>query len=280
MIKAFTYGLKKGVQHWRTALIGYVFQLLLAITLGMQIYQVFEAAIGSSLELNKLMDGYNDAVISDFLNIHGASLFPLLGQLRYVVLVFLIFSIFINAGLLNALVKNVPGWNSFWEGGKTYFFRFIPVTLFFVILAASWSAVSIVPYIGYMQPSIEDFDSEKTTVFLFFVVLFIWLLGIIYLFNSSVITRIKIIKENSKVWQGIKTGLRISLRRFIPLTTVFILFVLLQLILIVVYWLAEGSSGMVSPLLIFSFFIFQQLMVLMRWMFRVAMYGGVEKLSD
>ena len=278
LITAFKYGLHKGIRHWRTALIGYVFQLLLAITLGMQVYEVFEASIGNSLELNKLMDGYHDSVVTDFLNVHGASLSPLLGQLRYVLLVFLIFSIFINAGILNALVENKPGWSSFWEGGKKFFFRFIPVNLFFLVLAVIWTAVTLLPYIGYMQPSIEDFDSEITTVYLLFVVLCIWLLGIIYLFNSSVVARLKIMSEENKIWRAIKNGLRISLRHFFSLTCVFVLFLLLQLVLIAVYWLVEGAFGMVSPFLIFVFFIFQQIMVFVRWIFRIAMYGGVKKL--
>ena len=124
LIESFKYGINTGLRHWRTALIGYVFQLLLVFTVGMQIYQVFEASIGNSLGINELMDGFDDTVVSDFIQVHGASLSPLLGQLRYLFLVYLVFSVFINAGLLFAVSEEKPGWVSFWEGGKKYFLHF------------------------------------------------------------------------------------------------------------------------------------------------------------
>ena len=244
----------------------------------MQVYQVFEASIGSSLELNKLMVGFNDTTVTDFLNVHGASLSPLLGQLRYVILAYFIFSIFINAGLLNAVAEERSGWDVFWEGGKKYFFRFLGVSLFFIILFLLWTGLTLIPYINWMQPSIEVFSSEKTTVFLLFVILFFWLLGVIYLFNASVIARLKIIKDELKNWKAIKKGMGISFRRFFSFTGLFLLFFLLQIIFIAFYWQTESMVGMTSPLLVFIFFIIQQIMVFIRWIFRLGMYAGVKKL--
>ena len=97
----------------------------------MQVYHVLEASIGNSLEINKLVETYDDTVVTDFLNEHGASLSPLLGQLRWVLLIYVLFSVFINAGLLYAVVKNKKGWKTFWEGGAAYFFRFFKVAVFF-----------------------------------------------------------------------------------------------------------------------------------------------------
>lgn len=244
----------------------------------MQVYQVFEASIGNSLELNKLLEGFNDSTITDFLNIHGASLSPLLGQLRYVILAYLLFSIFINAGLLYAVSEERSGWNVFWEGGKKYFFRFIGVSLFFLILFLLWTGLTVLPYIGWMQPSIEVFSSEIVTVYLLFVIIFIWLLGVAYLFNASVITRFKIIKEGLNNWPAIKRGMGISFRRFFSFSGLFFLFLLLQLIFIIFYWWAESVTGMTSTLLIFVFFIIQQVMVFLRWIFRLGMYAGVKYL--
>ena len=278
MITAFKYGLKIGINHWRTALIGYVFQFLLALTLGMQVFQVFEASIGSSLEINKLVEGFNDTVVTDFIHVHGASLSPLLGQVRYLLLVYLVFSVFINAGLLFSVAEEKSGWNSFWEGGKKYFFRFLGLALFFLLLAGLWSIVTLIPYIGYMQPSIEDFSSEKITVYLFFVVLFIWLCGLFYLFNASVVARLKVMMDDNTVWQGIRAGIVFSFRRFFSLTGLFFLFLFLQLIFIAAYWMAEDATGMVSSTLIFLFFILQQLLVFSRWVFRLALYGGVKRM--
>ena len=279
LIESFKYGINTGLRHWRTALIGYVFQLLLVFTVGMQIYQVFEASIGNSLGINELMDGFDDTVVSDFIQVHGASLSPLLGQLRYLFLVYLVFSVFINAGLLFAVSEEKPGWVSFWEGGKKYFLHFFVLALIFLLLVVIWSAFTLVPFLAYMQPSIEDFSSEKVTVYLLFVVLFVWLLGLIYLFNASVAARLRIMEADKSIWDSFIAGIGFAFRRFFSLAGLFLLFFFLQIVFIVIYWVAEDGSGMISPLLVFVFFIVQQIMVFFRWMFRLAMYGGIKKFA-
>lgn len=276
MIKAFKYGINIGISQWRIALIAYFFQLFLAVILGLQIYQVIEASIGSSLEINKLIEGYDDTVVSDFLNVHGASLSPLLGQLRYVFLVYLLFSVFINAGLLFAVVENKTGWEMFWKGGATYFFRFFILSLLFLFIAGLWAAIIWVPFMGFFPTSPEVFASEKTSVFLLFGFLFIFFIGLVFLFNWSVVSRIKIINEEKKNWQAIKEGFGFAIRRFFSLNGIFLLFLLFQLLFIIIYWQIEAVSGMVSPILILIFLIIQQVLVFGKWMFKIGTYAGVD----
>ncbi len=244
--------------------------------MGMQIYQVFEASIGNSLEINKLMEGYNDTVVSDFLNVHGASLSPLLGQVRYVLLVYLLFSVFINAGLLFAVTSGRSGWEVFWEGGAKYFFRFFKIALLFLLVSIIWTAIIWLPFISFFPTSPEIFSSEITSVYLLFAFLFFYFVGLFFLFNWSVISRIKIIREEKKNWQAVKEGLRFAVRRFFPLIGLFFLFLFLQLLFIVAYWQVEGASGMVSPILILIFLIIQQVLVFGKWMFKIGTYAGVD----
>ena len=275
MIAAFKNGFITGLKQWRTALIAYLFQLLIAIPLGIQVYQVFEASIGNSLELNKLLEGYNDTVMTDFFNVHGASISPLLGQLRWVLLVYLIFGVFINTGLLFAVVKEKSGWNIFWEGGKNYFFKFFKVALFFLAIAVLWTGAIWIPFMGFFQTSYEVFSSEKISVYLLFAVALFYFIGLIYLFNWSVVSRLKIMTEGVKNWQAIKSGFGFSVRRFFPLIGLFLLFLFLQLILIFVYWGLEGVWGMKSASLIIVFFMLQQFLVFSRWVLKIAMYAGI-----
>lgn len=277
MIQAFKYGLSTGFNQWRTALIGYVLQLLVAIVFGMQVYQVVEASIGDSLQLDQLLTGFNDSTVTDFINVHGGSITPLLGQLRYLILLYFIFSVFINAGILFAIVNKQTGWSVFWKGGATYFFRFFLLSVFYVVLFSVWTGLVLVPYLSFMMPSLEVFSSEKITVFLLFADVFFWLLGVVYIFNASVVARFSIIEENKGNWAAIKKGLGSAFRKFFSLNGLFFLFLLLQLLVTIIYWFAEGASGMISPLLILLFFFIQQGLVFLRWIFRIGMYGGIYK---
>ena len=103
MRNVFQYSFSVGLRQWRIALIVYIFQFCLVLTRGMQVFQVLEASIGHSLEINKLIKNYDHTVLTDFLKVHGASITPLIGQLRWLLLIWLFFSVFINAGLLAAV---------------------------------------------------------------------------------------------------------------------------------------------------------------------------------
>jgi len=95
--------LKRAWGRKRLVSLVYVVQLALALTIGLQVYQVFEASIGDSLALEGLKSGYAHTVINDLLNIHGPSLSPLLGQVRWLILLYLIISAFLSAGIWSVL---------------------------------------------------------------------------------------------------------------------------------------------------------------------------------
>lgn len=92
----------------------YLIQIALASTIGLQVYQVIEASIGHSLSLEILIDKFDYSTFYDFFNIHGASLSPLLGLLRWLILLYLLISVFIQAGAMG-LFLHYSG--SFWQFG-------------------------------------------------------------------------------------------------------------------------------------------------------------------
>ncbi len=275
MLTALKYGLKIGVSQWRTATIAYVIQFIVTAVIGLQVYQVLEASIGGSLEINKLIAGYDDTVISDLFNVHGASLSPLLGQLRYVVLGYLIISVFVNAGLLGAVIEGRAGWNVFWKSGSEYFYPFLKMALWFLFLTIIWTAIIWIPFLNFFPKSAEVFRSEITSVFCLFALLGFYSFGLIFFLIWSISGRILIIAEKIKTWTAIKSGFRFALKNYFPSTGMILLFLLLQLMVFGIYLFLENKSGMVSSLLIVMFFILQQLLVLTRWVFRIGIYGGV-----
>ena len=83
-------------------------------------------------------------------------------------------------------------------------------------------------------------------------------------------------EENKRYWRAIWEGFKYALKRFFPMIGLIFLFILMQLILIGTYWMAESVSGMVSPLLILVFFIVQQIFIFIRWLIKISIYGGVK----
>jgi hypothetical protein len=269
-----------GLRHWKIVLLVYFLQLLTAVPLAMQVWHVLEASIGNSLEINKLLSGYDHTVFSDFLKVHGGSITPLIGQLRWVLVIWAIASVFTNGGLLFTLVKRSPTWLSFWTGGALYFFRFAKIAILFMLFVMTWSGVVLLPFLAKLQINLETMASEKTVVASFFGLLVIWFLGMIYLYCASIIAKTAIIELDAKTWQAVRKGFRTSLRYFGQLAGIFLVFSILQLVALAIYWLLEGKSGMINPVLILVFFVLQQFLVFWRIMGRVMCMDGISNFTQ
>ena len=270
------YGIKIGLQQWRIAAIVYGIQLCLALMLGMQVYEVLDASIGHSLEVNKLLQQYDHTVLTDFLKVHGASITPLIGQLRWLLLVWLLFSVFINAGLLFCAARpEEAGWRSFWKGGAAYFFPFLKIGLLFLLLALVWTVVLWLPALSVLQPALEYFSSEKYAVWGVLLLMAVWLLGLVLLFVWSVISRLQHLQSGASVIGSVTSGRRIFWKNKTRVLGLLLGFAALQLLLVVSYFLLEAYTGMTSPGLILLVFLVQQLFVFFRILIRLILYAGL-----
>lgn len=280
MRSVFLHGFRIGMRQWRITAIVYFLQLCLALTLGMQVYDVLQASIGHSLEINKLLLHYDHTVITDFLKVHGASITPLIGQLRWLLLVWLLFSVFTDGGLLYcATMPQQATVRSFWQGGATYFTSFLKISLFFLTLALLWTIVTLLPIALYFEPSIEVFPSEKYSVWLAFFLLALWLKGLAILFVWSVLSRWQRIQTEASIMACIRKAGLVLLRnklRFIGLMAGFALF---QLLLVAVYFVVEAYTGMVSPWYILLVFLIQQAFVFFRIQIRQMMYAAIGQVA-
>lgn len=278
MQNAFLYGFKAGLRQRKTAAIVYFFQLCLALTLGMQVFNVLEASIGNSLEINKLIKGYDHTVLTDFLKVHGASITPLIGQLRWLVLVYGLFAVFIDAGLLYCAAAPQPAeGRSFWQGGALYFFPFLKISVFFLLLLLGWTGAIWAPFLVFLEPSLLFFTSEVYTIWLAFLLLAVYLLGLAVLFIWSVLSRLVHLEREARMGASLKQGWQIFRKNKKGWLGLMLLFALLQGALLALYLSAEAATGMTSPLLIPVFFIVQQAFVFFRIQVRVMMYAGLAR---
>jgi hypothetical protein len=275
MINTIKTAFFTGLRHWKIVLLVYLLQLMLAIPLAMQVWHVLEASIGNSLEINKLLPGYDHTVISDFLKVHGGSITPLIGQLRWVLAIWALASVFINGGVLFTLVKRTPNWLAFWTGGATYFFRFVKIALLFLLLLLLWTGIVLLPYLSKLQINLETMASEKTVLGYLLLLVIGWAFGFIYLSNAAIIAKTAIIEQGQTTWQALKQGLGFTFRYFFQTTSIFLVFSALQLLAITIYWWLEGRTGMVTPGMVMVFFLAQQGLVFIRILVRMMCVSGV-----
>lgn len=264
------------LRQWRVVGIVYIIQLCLAFTLGMEVHNVLQASIGNSLEINKLINGYDHTVFSDFLKIHGASITPLIGQLRWLLLVWLLFSVFTNAGMLYASTQpEQVSARPFWEGGSRYFFSFLKMSLVILLPVLVWTSLIFVPLGMHLQPALENSTSEATVVWPVIGILLLYLLGLVKFYIWSVVSRIYRLQHDVSIPTALKAGLRIFRKKVWRLLAFVLAFLALQLFLLVLYWWLESISGMTSPALILVFFLIQQAFSFFKILIRQCLYAGI-----
>jgi len=272
----FIQAFSSGKKLWRTAAVVYAIQLCLALTLGMQVYEVMKASIGNSLEINKLLLHYDHTVISDFLKIHGASITPLIGQLRWLLIVWLLFSVFLNGAMLVcATTMEKSGGRDFWAAGATYFFTFLKISLLFLLFALLWTAIIILPIALYLEPALEYFSTEQYTVWIVLLLLAGYLKGLAWLYMWSVAARLNKIRENNTIFKSLGVGWKTLWKNKWRFGGFIAGFMGIQFLLLVFYWQLEGHTGMVSPVLILVLFVVQQAVVFVRVLIRLMMYRGL-----
>jgi hypothetical protein len=273
---AFFNGLRVGMRQWRITAIVYLLQLCLALTVGMQVYDVLQASIGQSLEIKKLLYQYDHTVITDFLKVHGSSIAPLIGQTRWLLLAWLLFSVFMDGGLLycSTLSTKISG-KSFWQGGAIYFIPFLKFALFFLALALVWTGLIFVPLMTNLQSMLQEFYSEKHVVWLVFLLLIVWLTGLALLFVWSVLSRLYRINTEFSIFNSIKNGARTFRQKFWRLILLCACFFGIQLSLIGIYWMVAGTIGMVTALSILMLVVIQQAFVFIRIQLRQMMYAAI-----
>lgn len=271
------------IKQWRVTAIVYFIQLGLAITLGIQAFEVLKASIGHSLEINKLIAHYDHTVISDFLKVHGASITPLIGQLRWLLLLWLAFSVFLDAGLMHCATADLRSEQAsprtFWLGGSVYFFPFLKISLLFLLLALIWTGVVLLPIALFMERSLEYFDTEQYTVWATLLLLLVYLIGLAMLFLGSVLTRFLKIKTGATIASCIKTGRGIFWQSKRPFLSLILFFVGLQIAALSLYWFLEAIFGMTSALGILVVFLMQQSFAFFRIQIRQMLYAGIGYLA-
>jgi len=278
--QALIRGISIGYRLRYVSLIVYSMQLLLALSVGMQIREVLNASVGHSMEIEKLYAGYDHTVIMDFLKVHGASLTPLFGQLRWLLLVWLVASVFLNGGLLLCAIRPEQASRAaFWQFSAGYFNRFLKAALIFLVLTLIWTALLFVPLLLNLMPMLESFRSEKIALAIAFLVLAVWLTGLAVLFIWSLLTRIR-------QAEGMRTAraARVAWSDFWRQKSQFILFSLLflaiQLLLAVTFLLLSGAVGTHSGAGIFVVFLLQQIFVYSRIVLRGVMYGTIRIIQE
>jgi len=264
----------KATKQWKSILLIYGVQLVLGSIVAVIAYRQFNGAIGSSLELDRLANGFDRSIFSDMINKFPVIIEHIQSRFASMVVLFLMLSIFLHAGLLSNIRNGYYSIFKYFQNANIFFFKFLKVvliSLFFkiVVLAVIW-----VPFFMFIGDPLETFHSEKTLIFTVIGLVILSILFLIVIWLWSVMSRYHIVDKN-RLLVSMKAGWRLLISNFARYYIVGCGLILLHVIITWLYTLVVYDWGAKTWFSVLALVIIQQLFSLIRIWIRAFGYSAV-----
>jgi len=267
---------KSTMKQWRILIWVYFIQLAVVLFLGIQYHDILKDRFSYTLDFRKLILRYDHTIINDFLNTNWPSITNLFNQLKYLILIWLLISIFLDGGMVFAATqKEKLTTQQVFKKASTYYFSFLKMAIIYLTIAAIWTSLVFFPLALKLEACIRYFSSEKYALWLIALIIIIWIKGMAVLFAWSISSRVIKLEQDVSIFQSLKYGWIVLIHNKTKTILILVLLIFIHLMLLWLYITLESSTGMTSPLLVFIFFILQQCFVFLRIGLRQSVYTGI-----
>ena len=264
----------KATKQWKSILLIYGVQLVLGSIVAVIAYRQFNGAIGSSLELDRLANGFDRSIFSDMINKFPVIIEHIQSRFALMVVLFLMLSIFLHAGLLSNIRNGYYSIFKYFQNANIYFFKFLKVVLISLILKIVVLAIIWVPFFMLIGDPLETFHSEKTFIFTVIGLVILSALFLIVIWLWSVMSRYHIVDKN-RLLVSMKAGWRLLISNFARYYIVGCGLILLHVIITWLYTLVVYDWGAKTWFSVLALVIIQQLFSLIRIWIRAFGYSAV-----
>ena len=264
----------KATKQWKSILLIYGVQLVLGIIVAVIAYRQFNGAIGSSLELDRLANGFDRSIFSDMINKFPVIIEHIQSRFALMVVLFLLLSIFLHAGLLSNIRYGYYSIFKYFQNANIFFFKFLKVVLISLFLKIVVLAIIWVPFFMLIGDPLETFHSEKTLIFTVIGLVILSTLFLIVIWLWSVLSRYHIVDENRSL-VSMKPGWRLLISNFARYYIVGCGLILLHVIITWLYTSVVDDWGAETWFSVLALVIMQQLFSLIRIWIRVFGYSAV-----
>ncbi|MEJ6692185.1 MAG: hypothetical protein QNK64_00810 [Saprospiraceae bacterium] len=264
----------KATKQWKSILLIYGVQLVLGIIVAVIAYRQFNGAIGSSLELDRLANGFDRSIFSDMINKFPVIIEHIQSRFALMVVLFLLLSIFLHAGLLSNIRYGYYSIFKYFQNANIFFFKFLKVVLISLFLKIVVLAIIWVPFFMLIGDPLETFHSEKTLIFTVIGLVILSTLFLIVIWLWSVLSRYHIVDENRSL-VSMKAGWRLLISNFARYYIVGCGLILLHVIITWLYTSVVDDWGAETWFSVLALVIMQQLFSLIRIWIRAFGYSAV-----
>lgn len=232
MIASIKAGFLHAYRHWKLTLYIFIVQLLAALIAGFLIEKDLSSELGSSLSGRIFNDDFNYTILKDMMREAPEALHRFSTGLQFIILIFIIISIFLQAGAIKSIIAKDSSFKVFMNNCIKYFSPFFGIAIVFILLFLILTGIIWVPLLISALPLVETLESDKLYVWILGVVLIIYLLIVAFLVNWSLNSRINYAVVNESIWSSIKSGFAWTREKYFSLLIPFLLFLFLGILIL------------------------------------------------
>jgi hypothetical protein len=247
----------------------YLSYLVIALLLAIPFFGLFRSATGNSQLPGSLMNGFDATAIRELLASGGKMFAFYLKAFFPWILIFLLFQIYLNGGILS-WVSNPRGKfsiNRFHANGRKYFWRFLKLAVYFIIVHLIIGLIIYLPY--FLTTGSDSNLTDRQIMNPLFIYIGVHALVLVFIFMWSDLAKSGLYCEDSpKVLKTIFRGLKIAFRRFFSFYLLGLLLLIIPTLAFIGFYLIRSGFVVNTTGLILIVFILQQVLVLIRVLFR------------
>lgn len=275
IINALSNGFRSSAKVFRMLAVLYLVNFLLAALLAVGFKSAIDLALGNSMAVEKLLEGFDYTVYSDLAMSQHHTIAPVLGQVIWFVLFFMILNVLLGGGVIASVESQTFSLGSFFEACGKYVWRFLRLFLIFGILLVLISVVMVF-VLGVLHSSLTEQNvSEVPSTKLFIAFVFVFLIPVLIVAMMSDYARITtVLRDRESMLKTAWQSMVFVVRHFLSTFGLQLCLVVISAVLFTAYWFLTDSYSMTSGWGIFAGFVFQQVFIGARVWTRVLAYAS------
>lgn len=264
-INAYIKGWGVLFNHKKMWMMVYLFNVLFAAIMLLPAKNFLTNTIGNSLAADKILKKFDYPYISDIIDNHIFTMSMIKDQSIVVIILFLFFSIFMMGGIIGSIRRGQGfSFRPFWSDCGYYFWRFLRLTIFFLIIHAI--ALTLAGF-AFSSIGLNPFKMESDAVFVtrFKIVGTIYLFLAVFIFMIQDYAKLQIVKmDKTFINRPILQSIRLIFKNFFPCLLLYLINIFFFLLIAGLYYLLRTNLKMTSDGTILMAFLIGQLFLMVR----------------
>ncbi|MBK8390417.1 MAG: hypothetical protein IPL23_14540 [Saprospiraceae bacterium] len=233
--------------------------------------------LGNSVEMEKLIFGFDRTVVDDLLNNDPSILKSLLPKIGLIFGLYFLISNFISSGIYAAFSTNDFDLKNFVKNGLKNYFPFLAISLCFYTLFLLVGFVLFFSYAYMLGNPFNDYTTEIPFFYSLLIVIFLFLVFCSYLWLWSIHAKFHYLSDG-KLLLSLKTGFKSLMLNFRQ-STLLLLFTWLTILLVMTIMnLLQGLNSSQSWLLLMLLILGMQITILLRCFLQFFVVGCIYSL--